>query len=153
MNRCLYKSRPQLTSSAFDWRECSLFERRVHLLVPCELRFRKGYPDEFRRFQAFSSGCLSIKNIQPHTPLPGLSRCGLYQPPPTIANISEFSTPTRHAKRWKNVEAGEILEREDGTTCRVVAVRLYLARGGDDCDEVVSGEDWLATGRVLKPGR
>ncbi len=83
-------------------------------------------------------------------------------PPPGTTGISEIIVhrdPGRHwprptkAKRWSEVEAGEILEKEDGTTCRVVAVRLYLTRGGDDCDEVVSGADWLATGRVLKPGR
>lgn len=84
-------------------------------------------------------------------------------PPPGKSGISEiivhrdykrraWPRPTK-AKRWSEVEAGEILEKEDGTTCRVVAVRLYLTRGGDDCDEVVSGADWLATGRVLRPGR
>lgn len=84
-------------------------------------------------------------------------------PPPGTTGIPEiivhrdykgrpWPRPTK-AKRWTEVEAGEILEREDGTTCRVVAVRLYISHGGDDCDEVMSGADWLATGRVLKPGR
>lgn len=54
-------------------------------------------------------------------------------------------------KEWWDVRAGDVLIDKDNESHAVIAVRLYIAHGGNPGDQVVSGRDWLKTGRVLSP--
>lgn len=56
-------------------------------------------------------------------------------------------------ERWCDVVAGDVLTDRDGTPRTVLTVRIFRAYGGTDGDVIVSGRDWLRTGRVLVPGR
>lgn len=52
-------------------------------------------------------------------------------------------------KEWCDVHAGDVITEKNGETHTVIAVRLYLAHGGDPGTQVISGRDWLESGRVL----
>lgn len=54
-------------------------------------------------------------------------------------------------KKWCEVQAGDVITETDGQTDTVISVRLYLTHGGNAGDKVVSGRNWLETGRVLEP--
>lgn len=53
-------------------------------------------------------------------------------------------------KKWCQVVAGDVLlDVTDGEPRSVLDVAIYRAQGAEEGDRIVSGADWLRTGRTL----